>query len=71
MGTEWFYLSEKVLELLLRPDMPDRVGFRRWAPGMLNTAAMLSLAASPCHLRSNAALLATVPPVVLLYCAKL
>lgn len=57
------YLSEKVLEVALKPDMPDRVGLRRREPGMLKTAAMVSLA-SPCRrmLMSRPLL----PPVVLL-----
>ena len=60
----WEHLSEKVLDVPLRADMPERVGLRRREPGMLNTAAMVSLS-SPrrCRLTS----MPLLPPVVLLH----
>ena len=61
------YRSEKVLELPLMPDMPDRVGARRREPGMLNTAAMVSLASPCCRMLTCSSLPTLVPPVVLLH----
>lgn len=61
------YRSEKVLELPLMPDMPERVGARRREPGMLKTAAMVSLASLCRCMLSGRSLPMHAPPLVLLH----